>query len=57
MTVALPPLQQERPQVPRAAIRPTPFATPILDVRRYSFWYGNTQALFDLNFTVPRQKL
>src|SRR2546430_6724165 len=55
MTVALPPLQQERPQVPRAAIRPTPFATPILDVRRYSFWYGNTQALFDLNLTVPRQ--
>src|SRR2546429_7785569 len=55
MTVALPPLQQERPQAPRAAIRPTPFATPILDVRRYSFWYGNTQALFDLTFTVPRQ--
>ncbi|OLB45490.1 MAG: phosphate ABC transporter ATP-binding protein [Gemmatimonadetes bacterium 13_2_20CM_2_69_23] len=27
----------------------------MLDVRRYSFWYGNTQALFDLNFTVPRQ--
>src|SRR5439155_651474 len=47
--------QQQRPQAPRAAVRPTPFATPILDVRRYSFWYGNTQALFDLNFTVPRQ--
>ncbi|PYP18462.1 MAG: phosphate ABC transporter ATP-binding protein [Gemmatimonadetes bacterium] len=48
-------MQEERPQAPRAAVRPTPFATPILDVRRYNFWYGITQALFDLSLTVPRQ--
>src|SRR5437588_835467 len=31
MTVALPPLQQERPQAPRAAIRPNPFPKHIFD--------------------------
>ena len=30
-------------------------ATHVLDVRDYSFWYGATQALFDLRFTVPRR--
>jgi len=55
MSVAMPPMQEERPQAPRAAVRPTTFATPILDVRRYNFWYGITQALFDLSLTVPRQ--
>ena len=30
-------------------------ATSVLDVRDYSFWYGATQALFDLRFTVPRR--
>ena len=55
MTVAVSPLQEERPQAPRTATRPTPFATPILDVRTYSFWYGDAQALFDLTFTIPRQ--
>ena len=29
--------------------------TPILDVRDYNFWYGATQALFDLRFTIPRR--
>jgi len=28
---------------------------PVLDVRDYSFWYGATQALFDLRFTVSRR--
>src|SRR5437870_9485383 len=30
-------------------------ATPILDVRAYSFWYGATQALFDVTIAVPRR--
>jgi len=30
-------------------------ATPVIDVRRYAFWYGGTQALFDLTFTIPRR--
>jgi len=29
--------------------------TPILDVRAYSFWYGTTQALFDVTIAVPRR--
>ncbi len=29
--------------------------THILDVRDYNFWYGATQALFDLRFTIPRR--
>ncbi len=28
---------------------------PILDVRDYNFWYGATQALFDLRLTIPRR--
>ena len=28
---------------------------PVLDVRRYSFWYGATQALFDVEFKIPRR--
>jgi phosphate transport system ATP-binding protein len=35
--------------------RPAPVATPIIDVRAYSFWYGATQALFDVTVTVPRR--
>jgi phosphate transport system ATP-binding protein len=37
------------------AARPAPVATPIIDVRAYAFWYGDTQALFDLTFQVPRR--
>jgi phosphate transport system ATP-binding protein len=29
-------------------------ATPVIDVRDYAFWYGKTQALFDLTLTIPR---
>src|SRR2546429_1391582 len=29
--------------------------TPILDVRAYSFWYGATQALFDVTVAIPRR--
>ncbi len=36
-------------------IRPSDHPTPIIDVRAYCFWYGATQALFDLSFTVPRR--
>src|SRR2546428_13614684 len=28
---------------------------PILDVRTYSFWYGPTQALFDVTVAIPRR--
>src|SRR6059036_132676 len=36
-------------------VRPAPAATPILDVRAYSFWYGATQALFDVTVAIPRR--
>src|SRR5437762_1565343 len=36
-------------------VRPSHRATPIIDARAYSFWYGATQALFDLTFTIPRR--
>src|SRR6059036_2952475 len=29
--------------------------TPIIDVRAYSFWYGATQALFDVTVAIPRR--
>src|SRR5438046_304807 len=38
----------------RPTVRPSDRPTSI-NVRRYSFWYGAPQALFDLSFTVPRQ--
>src|SRR5438874_10846630 len=41
---------QSRPPV-RLSDRPT----PILDVRAYSFWYGATQALFDVTVAIPRR--
>src|SRR5947209_8035025 len=57
MTVAVPPLRQERPQAPRSAAQPALVATPILDVRGYGFWYGDVQALLDLTLTIPRQAI
>ena len=36
-------------------VRPTVRPTPVIDVRAYNFWYGATQALFDLTFTIPRR--
>jgi phosphate transport system ATP-binding protein len=54
MTVALEPLRQEAPALPRIVPRPAPAATPVIDVRGYNFWYGPTQALFDLTLTIPR---
>ena len=54
MTVAVEPLRQEAPALPRSVPQPTPAATPVIDVRGYGFWYGPTQALFDLTFTIPR---
>jgi phosphate transport system ATP-binding protein len=54
MTVAVEPLRQEAPALPRSVPQPAPAATPIIDVRGYGFWYGPTQALFDLTFTIPR---
>ena len=36
-------------------VRPSHRATPIIDARAYSFWYGGTQALFDLTFTIRRR--
>ena len=54
MTVTAEPLRQEAPAQPRGVPRPAPAATPVIDVRSYNFWYGPTQALFDLTFTIPR---
>jgi phosphate transport system ATP-binding protein len=36
----------------RATARP-----PILDARKYSFWYGPTQALSDITLAVPRRAI
>jgi phosphate transport system ATP-binding protein len=55
MSVAVHPVKEPLPQAPRPAARPAPAATPILDARRYNFWYGDAQALFDVTLTVPRQ--
>src|SRR6266705_1799224 len=55
MSVAVEPVHQPAPAVPRATVRPAPVATPILDVRAYSFWYGPTQALFDVTVAIPRR--
>jgi phosphate transport system ATP-binding protein len=30
-------------------------ASPVIEVRRFNFWYGATQALFDLAFDIPRR--
>ena len=46
---------QEAARTPRLVQHPTQTATPVIDVRRYAFWYGGTQALFDLTFTIPRR--
>ncbi|HYK83043.1 MAG TPA: phosphate ABC transporter ATP-binding protein PstB [Gemmatimonadales bacterium] len=55
MTAAVQPLAGERPAAARAVPRPAPAATPIIDVRRYSFWYGSAQALFEVTLTIPRR--
>jgi len=39
----------------RPTVRPSDRPTHVIDVRDYSFWYGATQALFDLRFTIPRR--
>jgi phosphate transport system ATP-binding protein len=54
MTVAVEPLHQEAPALPRSVPPHAPAATPVIDVRGYGFWYGPTQALFDLTLTIPR---
>jgi phosphate transport system ATP-binding protein len=38
-----------------AAVRPSESHSALIDVRDYGFWYGATQALFDLRFTIPRR--
>ena len=40
---------------PRPAVAPAPGATPVLDTRAYSFWYGPTQALFEVSCLIPRR--
>src|SRR5205823_3025309 len=39
----------------RPTVRPSDRPTPIVDVRQYSFWYGDTQALFDVSLSVRRE--
>src|SRR5260370_28783869 len=55
MSVAVAPIPEEAPGAARAAPRTSRAATPVIDVRAYSFWYGGAQALFDLTFTIPRR--
>ncbi len=39
----------------RPAVRPSDRPTPVIDVRAYNFWYGPTQALFDITLQIPRR--
>jgi phosphate transport system ATP-binding protein len=55
MSITVQPVQQETPRIARPGPRPSPVSTPVLDVRSYSFWYGETQALFDITLAVPRR--
>ena len=55
MSVAVEIIPQEAPSAPRLVPHPTQSATPVIDVRAYNFWYGRTQALFALTFTIPRR--
>ena len=55
MTAAIALVPQEAASTPRIVYQPMQTATPVIDVRRYAFWYGGTQALFDLTFTIPRR--
>ncbi len=55
MTAAVEFVHQEAASTPRLVHHPTQAAIPVIDVRRYAFWYGATQALFDLTFTIPRR--
>src|SRR5438045_9745338 len=57
-TVGLPDSRTVGPMVgmqSRPAVRLSDRPTPILDVRAYSFWYGATQALFDVTVAIPRR--
>ena len=55
MTAATALVPQEAARTPRLVHQPMQTATPVIDVRRYAFWYGGTQALFDLTFTIRRR--
>src|SRR5260370_26364126 len=55
MSTAAEAVAGERPAAARAAPRPAPAATPIIDVRSYDFWYGDTQALFGVTLAIPRR--
>ncbi len=35
--------------------RPSARPTPVIDVRAYNFWYGPSQALFDITLQIPRR--
>ena len=39
----------------RPTVGPSDRPTPVIDVRDYSFWYGASQALFDLQLAIPRR--
>ena len=44
-----------QPANERLPVRLSDRPTPILDVRSYNFWYGATQALFDVTVAIPRR--
>src|SRR2546430_1968105 len=44
-----------QPANERLTVRLPDRPTPVLDVRGYSFWYGLTQALFDVRVAIPRR--
>jgi phosphate transport system ATP-binding protein len=49
-----PPAQPSAPD-PGAQPPSAPANSPIIDVRRFNFWYGATQALHDVTFSIPRR--
>jgi len=62
MSVAVEPVKEARlplevPHAPKPVPPPAPVGTPVIDARSYRFWYGDTQALFDLTLAVPRRSV
>jgi phosphate transport system ATP-binding protein len=40
---------------PRPGVAAPPTPLPVLDARAYSFWYGSTQALYEVSCRIPRR--
>ncbi|HYN41354.1 MAG TPA: ATP-binding cassette domain-containing protein, partial [Thermoanaerobaculia bacterium] len=56
MTSPTPALAIEfRPSAPSKA--PTPGAPALIELKKFNFWYGDKQALFDIDLTVKERSV